>query len=281
MGLWSWFTGKKNDVISSISQRRGSTHEISTQAVRQEIHNANLIVLKWLSHSVEVGRRSEKQGVRELEKIFTIAIDSVERARNQLLAVAQQNNSQVLRKTIQNLSREYENITTLLNTVRKGKYPQETWNRLSAIQTEITAIEKRVQTQGKIMASPDNSEALKIYNRNLPPIRDAFRIKLVYIRQHFSKEVLTDPEKARLLLQERRLQSDYNDFLQAKALVQGLSRAVDGYFVEEEPCFRSVIAGVKGRIRGTVTSRQLSNYITATLRVFGEQEDTPPAAVAA
>ncbi len=286
MGLWSWFTGKKNDIISILPGKRvNPNNAVSNEALKQQITAINNVVLGWISHVVKQGEFSEKTGLRHLEKTVTMGIQKIEAAQTELLAAAKQSNSPTLRGEARNLSGLYTQAVTLLQRVQRGKYPSNVWIELQSIHARISAIEKRMQASGIERVVDERlagEKALRVYQPELLRAQKNIGTKLIYVRNHFCKEKLTQADKGQLVLMARRLRESYYQFVQVYGRLQHVPHLRSALMIEER-IFKNCLTAIEERLTGFRTHTELTKTLENAIRYLSsisvQIEDASPVVI--
>lgn len=266
MGLLSWLSGKKQQILSVIPKR--NTPSLSNDAVKQQVAVLNNVVLVWITHSVEVGQKSEKTGLRNLEKIIAKAIQKIEAANKELIAAAEQSASPVLRGEARNLSGHYTSAVELLRRVQQGRYSANTWTTLTTLHSQITQIGNKVQNYGQTPTIDQRIEGQKLlhtYQPELTRIQKSIGTKLMYVRNNYCKKTLTAAEKGQLVLIVRRLQETYHGFVKLYGQLQHVNHLRTPLQVEER-IFRNSIQAIEERVTGFRTSDELRTTLENAVR---------------
>lgn len=239
--------------------------DLSVAEIKQALEKANNRVIDYLNEAKRVLYHEQRQEhLHERLRYVKLGIDGM---RQTSLGLAEQKQCpREVESEIKAFSNQYATYVKEIEKCLQGKIKPTVLihsidagigylqNRVSYLEKQGTGVWKQ-QTYAEQRKQSQSAAAL--YQQTIAHLRKRLLIVIVHIEQNFGNAPLTKDSRARLLLQERRMENIVNEFQQTKEMIRGYSQRADEEVRTDSKYFEESLRAVKAAVNGRLDQGRL------------------------
>ena len=272
MGFLDWirnaYQRRKNRLVPSLRSH------LSHFEIKEALEKANGRVIDY--HNEAKRAISQYQGNREkIDERLRYVKGGIQGMHDTCIALAAHKNStSQMKEEIVGMSRLYKSyIIEIEQCLKQKKDPN---SLVISINSGIKHLENRMrylaESRGGIWEQYNKAQydreqsqkAIVLYQSTIARLRKRMLLIVVYVEQNFGHVKISPEERARLLLQERRMQDVVSEFSQIKSMVTGISQRLNEEMQADKRYMTEPLHAVNAAVNGKIDAARLWVVMRAT-----------------